>query len=153
MTSQADSQYELFGKIEEETHFFDVRIYYEDTDFTGVVYHANYLKFMERARSNFLHLLGIRHHELLKGKFDQPLVFTLRNVTIDFLKPASIDEVLQVRTKCTETKGASIRLLQEIWRGTDQLTSGEVNVIVVDSSGKPRRVPNEICSYFSELKE
>ena len=152
MTSQTDSQIELFGKIEGAIHHFYVRVYYEDTDFTGVVYHANYLKFMERARSNFLHLLGIRHHELLNGKFGQPLVFTLRNVTIDFLRPASIDEVLQVRTQCIEIKGACIRLLQEIWRGIDQLTSGEVSVIVVDSSGKPRRVPDEICSCFSELK-
>ena len=147
------SEIELFGKIEKDSHYFDVRVYYEDTDFTGVVYHTNYLKFMERARSNFLHLLGIRHHELLQGKFGQPLAFAIRTLKIEYFKPISVDNIVQVRSKCIEIKGASIILLQDIWCGDDQLTSAEVSVIVIDSKGKPTRVPKVMSARFSELNE
>ena len=151
MKSQVSSEQELFGKIKGNTHYFDVRIYYEDTDFTGVVYHANYLKFLERARSNFLHLLGIRHHESLQGKFGQPLAFTIRDLKIEFFRPAKIDDQVQVRTKCFEIKGAGFKLLQEVWRGKVQLTSATVSVIVIDARGRPFRVPKEMSACFEKL--
>ena len=91
-----------------------VRIYYEDTDFSGVVYHAAYLKFFERGRTEALRSCGVHHSELLAR--DEPLAFTIRKMTTEWLVPARIDDVLEVRTRFVMAKGARMGLRQEIWR-------------------------------------
>ncbi len=93
----------MAGRIEGETHILPVRVYFEDTDFTGLVYHANFLKFCERGRSDFIRLLGIDHQSLAEPKHGEPAVFVVRRIEIDFLKPARIDEVLEVVTHCAES--------------------------------------------------
>jgi len=128
------------GWFEGKTHVFPVRVYYEDTDFSGVVYHANYLKFMERGRSEFLRLAGAGHQGMLTAA--EPLVWAVRRMTIDFVRPARMEEALTVRTGVLELAGARLRLAQAVLRGTTPLVKAEVEVCIITIGGKPRRVPD-----------
>lgn len=132
---------DLAGRIEGNTHVLPVRVYFEDTDFTGLVYHANYLKFCERGRSDFVRLLGIHHRELIDGEGGaEPAAFVVRHMDIDFLKPARIDDVLEIRTSCTQIGGAALSLLQEVRREGKVLARLKVKVVLVSASGKPMRL-------------
>lgn len=131
---------DLAGRIDGDTHVLPVRVYFEDTDFAGVVYHANFLKFCERGRSDFIRLLGIHHQELADPKSGAPSVFVVRKVEIDFLRPGRLDDVLEVVTSCTEIGGASLTLTQEVRRGESVLTRAIVTVVLVSSAGKPQRI-------------
>jgi acyl-CoA thioester hydrolase len=131
---------DLAGRIEGETHFLPIRVYFEDTDFAGHVYHANYLKFCERGRSDFMRLLGIDHQSLAAPKAGEPRVFVVRHIEIDYLKPARVDDVLEVVTGCARIGGASVSLSQEVRRGDAALARAKVTVALVSSSGKPQRV-------------
>src|SRR5215813_14610123 len=92
------------GWFEGQSFNFPIRVYYEDTDFSGVVYHASYLRFMERGRSEFLRAAGVPHQAMLAG--DTPLVWAVRRMTVDFVRPARVDEALVVRTRALEIAGA-----------------------------------------------
>ena len=135
------------GWFEGQTHVFPLRVYFEDTDFSGVVYHASYLRFMERGRSECLRLLGLRHQGLLKA--DEPLVWVVRRIAVEYLRPARAEDDLCVRTRFIAIEGARLRLEQVILRQTPSaidltpqvLTEGKVEVCVVTLDGKPRRVP------------
>ena len=131
---------DLAGRIEGETHVLPVRIYFEDTDFTGLVYHANFLKFCERGRSDFIRLLGINHTSLANPKSGDPAVFVVRRIEIDYLKPAGIDDVLEVVTSCAEIGGATLMLTQEVRRDEMVLACAKVSVVLVSSAGKPQRL-------------
>ena len=131
---------ELAGWIEGETHVLPVRVYFEDTDFTGLVYHANFLKFCERGRSDFIRLLGIAHQSLAEPKEGEPAVFVVRRIEIDYLKPARIDEVLEVVTRCAEIGGATLVLDQEVRRDGTPLARAKVSVVLVSHAGKPQRL-------------
>ena len=131
---------DLAGRIEGETHILPVRVYFEDTDFTGLVYHANFLKFCERGRSDFIRLLGIDHRSLASPKEGKPAVFVVRRIEIDYLKPARIDEVLEVVTRCTEIGGATLVLSQEVCRDGVALARLKVSVVLVSEAGKPQRL-------------
>src|SRR3954465_1899654 len=100
-----------------------VRVYYEDTDFTGIVYHANYLRFMERGRTNYLRLTGADHRALFAATEQEApgFAFVVRAMNIDFFKPARMDDVLDIVTSPEEVKGASITLLQQCRRGGELL--------------------------------
>src|SRR5664279_5159792 len=104
----------LDGSIRDGRHTQPVRVYYEDTDFSGVVYHANYLRFMERGRTNYLRLIGADHRALFEETQNEApgFAFVVRSMTIDFFKPAFMDDVLEIITTPIEVKGASITLLQ-----------------------------------------
>jgi acyl-CoA thioester hydrolase len=128
------------GWFEGTTHVFPVRVYYEDTDFSGVVYHANYLRFMERGRSEFLRLSGAGHQGMLAGA--EPLVWAVRRMTTDFRKPARMEEALTLRTMVLELAGARMRLDQAVLRGSDVLVQAEVEVCTITLDGRPRRVPD-----------
>jgi len=130
----------MAGRIEGETHILPVRVYFEDTDFTGLVYHANFLKFCERGRSDFIRLLGIDHQSLAEPKHGEPAVFVVRRIEIDFLKPARIDEVLEVVTHCAEIGGATLVLDQEVRRDGTPLARAKVSVVLVSQAGKPQRL-------------
>jgi acyl-CoA thioester hydrolase len=127
------------GWFEGQSFFFPIRVYYEDTDFSGVVYHASYLRFMERGRSEFLRAAGVPHQALLEA--EEPAFWVVRRMTIDFLRPARVEETLVVRTKVSELGGARMRLEQAVVRGSEIVAKAEVEVCVVGRDGKLRRVP------------
>jgi acyl-CoA thioester hydrolase len=131
---------DLAGRIEGETHVLPVRVYFEDTDFTGLVYHANFLKFCERGRSDFIRMLGIDHRSLANPKEGAPAVFVVRRIEIDYLKPARIDEVLEVVTSCAEIGGATLVLSQDVKRDGVVLAGVRVSVVLVSEAGKPQRL-------------
>ncbi len=135
----------LDGVIRDGRHTMPVRVYYEDTDFSGVVYHANYLRFMERARSNHLRLIGADQRALFEAaERDTPgFAFVVRSMTIEFLKPARMDDVLDIVTEYEEVKGASILLRQQIRRGTELLVEAHVRVAFV-CGGKARPIPRPL---------
>jgi acyl-CoA thioester hydrolase len=131
---------DLAGRIEGETHVLPIRVYFEDTDFAGYVYHANFLKFCERGRSDFIRLLGIHHQELASPEEGEPAVFVVRRIEIDYLKPGRLDDVLEIVTRCSEIGGASLTLDQEVRRGDTVLARAKVAVVLVSSTGKPQRI-------------
>ena len=130
------------GRFEGREHRLPVRVYYEDTDFTGLVYHGAYVRFFERGRSDCLRLMGIGHAELLDG--DQPMAFVLSKLALTFLKPARIDEELVVRTFYDTIKGPRLLISQVISRGDDDLCRAEVEVICIHMDGRPRRPPRSL---------
>lgn len=136
---------DLAGRLEEGGHVLPVRVYYEDTDFTGIVYHGAYVRFFERARSDFLRLIGIHHVELDEGVHGGNLAFAVRGMTLDFEKPARIDDVLEVHTSLTEHKGARIKLDQLVYRGEELLVSAAVTVAVITREGRPTRLPTVLA--------
>ncbi|WP_375205211.1 tol-pal system-associated acyl-CoA thioesterase [Hyphococcus sp.] len=123
-----------------------IRIYYEDTDFSGVVYHAAYLKFFERGRTEALRACGVHHSELLAR--EEPLAFAVRKMTTEWLIPAKIDDMLEVRTRFVSAKGARMMLFQEIWRDDVLLARAEVEAASMSLSGRPRRLPADILAKF-----
>lgn len=136
---------ELAGRIERGLHMLPVRVYYEDTDFSGAVYHANYLKFCERGRSDCLRLLGIHHHEMHWHETQGRMGFVVRRMVCEFLKPARIDDLLEVETRFREMAGARMELDQKVHRGEELLFAAEVTVALVDASGRPRRFPKAMA--------
>ena len=120
-------------------HRISVRVYYEDTDFSGVVYHASYLRFMERGRTELIRALGIEQRELFDG--DAALGFAVRRMTIDFVRPAVMDDLLTVETVPTLARGATMELDQRVLRGEEVLVTAQVKVACV-GDGKARRIPD-----------
>jgi acyl-CoA thioester hydrolase len=141
----------LAGRIEGGVHFLPIRIYYEDTDFSGAVYHANYLKFCERARSDCLRLLGIHHHQLHWHETEGRMGFVVRRMNCEFLKPARIDDLLDVETRFLELAGARMELAQTVKRGDETLFSAAVTVALVDSGGRPKRIPRDMADALSKV--
>ena len=135
----------LDGELRDGRHTMAVRVYYEDTDFTGIVYHANYLRYMERGRTNYLRLIGADHRALFEAteKEAPGFAFVVRAMTIDFLKPAKMDDVLHVVTSPEEVKGASITLLQQCWRGEELMCEAHVRVAFI-SGGRARPIPKPL---------
>ena len=125
------------GRFEGREHRLPVRVYYEDTDFTGLVYHANYVRYFERGRSDCLRLMGIGHADLLDG--DQPMAFVVSKMNLTFLKPARIDDELVVRTWYEAVKGPRLLIAQEIACSGDALCRAEVEVVCIHLDGRPRR--------------
>ena len=132
----------LDGAIRDGRHLQPVRVYYEDTDFSGVVYHASYLRFMERGRTNYLRLLGADQRALFEAaaKETPGFAFVVRSMTIAFRKPARMDDLLDVVTAPTQVKGASIVLHQRVSRDGDTLVDATVQVAFV-ADGKARPIP------------
>jgi acyl-CoA thioester hydrolase len=135
----------LDGRIEAGRHLMDVRVYYEDTDFTGIVYHANYLRFMERGRTNYLRLLGADQRALFaEAETEAPgFAFVVRSMQLEFIRPAHMDDLLDVVTRPLEVRGASITLHQEIKRGAILLLEADVKVAFV-SGGRARPIPKAL---------
>ena len=140
-----DKTYALDGEIRDGGHHMQVRVYYEDTDFSGIVYHANYLRFMERGRTNYLRLLGADHRALFEETQNEApgFAFVVRSMNLEFLKPARMDDLLDVVTRPVEVKGASILLAQEVLRGSDVLIEAKVRVAFV-SGGRARPIPKPL---------
>lgn len=120
-------------------HLLPVRVYYEDTDFSGVVYHASYLRFMERGRTELIRSLGVEQRELFDG--DTTLGFAVRRMTIDFIRPAVMDDLLTIETRSVAARGATMDVEQRILRGEEVLVTAQVLVACV-GGGRARRIPD-----------
>jgi acyl-CoA thioester hydrolase len=135
----------LDGEIRDGRHVMAVRVYYEDTDYSGVVYHASYLRFLERGRTNYLRLLGADHRALFEATEQEALGFgfVVRSMNIEFLKPARMDDVLDIWTEPAEVRGASLTLRQRAVRGDDVLIDANVRVAFV-AGGRARPIPKPL---------
>ncbi len=135
----------LDGELRNGRHTMTVRVYYEDTDFTGIVYHANYLRYLERGRTNYLRLIGADHRDLFeRGDQDAAgYAFVVRAMTLDFLKPARMDDILTIVTEPQEVKGASAVLAQKVMRGDEVLMTAGVRFALV-SDGKAKPLPEPV---------
>lgn len=122
------------------THRLTIRVYYEDTDLAGIVYYANYLKFIERARSEWVRALGIDQGRL---RAETGVVFAVRRIEADYLAPARFDDVLEVRTGLRELSGARIVLVQDIHRGEARLFASVVTLVALGADGRAVRIPAE----------
>lgn len=145
MTDPATPWPDLAGRIVDDAaglrHVLPVRVYFEDTDFSGLVYHGSYVRWSERGRSDFLRLLGNDHRALRDGAGGrEPAAFVVRRMRLEFLKPARIDEVLEIVTRVKETGAAALILDQRIRRGDAELFQAEVTVVLVSRTGKPMRL-------------
>lgn len=127
------------GWFEGREHLLPVRVYYEDTDFTGVVYHANYVRYFERGRSDFLRLAGVSHTDLLERH--DPAAFVVTRMEIDFRKPAKIDDALLVRTTYDVAKGPRLSISQRITRGEELIATAAVSAACISLDGRPRKPP------------
>jgi acyl-CoA thioester hydrolase len=143
----AETWPDLAGHLQHGAHVLPVRVYYEDTDAGGVVYHARYVVFCERARSDCLRLLGVNQSEL------PDLFFVVRRMTCDFLKPARLDDLLEIRTRFTGFAGARIELAQQVMLNGNSVFRAEVTIALVDGRGKPRRLPAGLARRFQPLQE
>ena len=154
MSEAARAWPDLAGCIVEDEggrrHVLPIRVYFEDTDFSGLVYHASYLRWCERGRSDFLRLVGNDHRALIGGSTGRdPAAFVVRRMKLDYLRPARIDEVLEVSTRVRELGAASLTLDQAISRGGTKLFEAEVMVVLVSVSGKPMRISQAIRSALA----
>ena len=148
---------DLSGRLIEDAsgrrHILPVRVYFEDTDFSGLVYHATYLRWCERGRSDFLRLLGNNHQALFSGAAGrEPAAFVVRRMQIEFLRPARIDEVLEVRTRAKEWSAATLTLDQRVARNGRDLFTAEVMVVLISASGKPLRLSAALREALQEKK-
>ena len=128
-------------------HLIPFRVYYEDTDFSGFVYHANYLRFLERARTEFLRALGITQSTLHRD--EAGLVFVVTRLTIDYLRPARMDDMIDVATSVAEVRGPLVRLLQEVRRGDEPLVRAEVSIVAVRNARVVRLPPGLRAAFES----
>jgi acyl-CoA thioester hydrolase len=128
-----------------ENFKFNIRIYYEDTDFSGFVYHGSYVKFFERARTEWLRHLGIHHSELAK----QGLAFAVSRMEIDFKKSTHIDDLLEISTKIIKLSAARIILEQKITCKEQEVALAKVTIAVINSKGRSTRLPKEWEKLFS----
>jgi acyl-CoA thioester hydrolase len=135
----------LDGEIINGMHVMPVRVYYEDTDFSGVVYHASYLRFMERGRTNYLRLLGTDQRALFdETEKEAPgFAFVVRSMNVEFLLPARMNDLLEIETEPQEVKGASITLRQRVTCGGDTLIEAQVRVAFV-SNGRAQPIPKAL---------
>ena len=132
-------------------HVLPVRVYFEDTDAGGVVYHASYVRFCERGRTDYLRLLGVDARRMIDGSDNrEPAAFVVRRMTIDFLRPARMDDLLEVETRVKEMGGASVTLLQTIAGDGRRIFEAEVTVVLVSVSGKPLRLSDRLRAAFSQ---
>ncbi len=138
----------LSGVLTPFGHRLLARVYYADTDFSGVVYHARYLEFFERGRSDFLRLAGVHHTELADGRHGEKIVWIIRRMEIDFSAPARIDDILTIDTRTERISGARIFMRQDLGRGSDTLVTAKVEAAIIGESGRPRRFPREWMTAF-----
>jgi acyl-CoA thioester hydrolase len=137
------------GWLDGREHVLPVRIYYEDTDFTGVVYHANYLRYFERGRSDFLRVAGVSHQALLERA--DPAAFTVVRIAVDFRKPARVDDALHVRTVYERIRGPRLFIRQRIVRAADLIATAEVEAACIDLTGRPRKPPPGLVAALEPL--
>jgi acyl-CoA thioester hydrolase len=144
---------DLAGKLIPGGHVLPVRIYFEDTDFSGVVYHGSYIRFMERGRSDFVRLLGVAHASLDAGDHGEQLAFAVHRIHIDFFRPARIDDLVEVRTMVKAVTGARLILTQTVSRDGERLTEAEVTIVLITREGRARRIPDSVRATLHAAAE
>jgi acyl-CoA thioester hydrolase len=135
------------GRISNGLHLLAQRVFYEDTDFSGFVYHANYLKFCERGRSDMLRVLDIDQGALKAAG----LMFVVRRMACEFLRPARFDDVISIETRPMAMAGARFELSQRVLRGDEVLFTADVKVALIDGAGRPKRMPQDMAAKFQVL--
>jgi len=138
----------LEGRFDGPEHRFPVRVYFEDTDLSGVVYHANYLRYMERARSDMLRLAGIDQRGAMEAGLG---AYAVTALAIRYRKPAKLDDALVVVSRLTQIRAASVDIQQRVMRGDTILSEAEVTAALVAASGRPGRQPREWIEAFERL--
>ena len=136
------------GLVKNGIHIFPIRVYFEDTDSGGIVYYANYLKYAERARTEFLRFMGYSHATMMS---DYRLALVVRRCEVDYFKPAYLDDVLKVHSGNVEIKSASLLIEQIITREPDEIAKILVSLACIGETGKPKRLPNELCDALLPL--
>jgi len=131
-----------------EGHIYPLRVQWEDTDAAGIVYYANYLRFIERARSDILLRQGISQHDLMAA---DGLAFAVRACTVEYLRPARLHDELVVASDTEAVTGATITLAQSVWRGPEILADTRVTLAYIDARGRPKRLPQRIAALFATL--
>ncbi len=132
------------GRAGREDHVFPVRIYYEDTDAGGIVYHAAYLRFAERARTELLRQLGFTNRSI---------AFAVVDCTVRYRRPARLDDALEVRTRPVGVGGATLELTQSIWRAGELLVTIRIRIASLGENGRPRRLPAQLRHDFAQLRD
>jgi acyl-CoA thioester hydrolase len=135
------------GHFDGKIHVLPLRVYYEDTDLSGVVYHANYLRYMERARTEFFRLAGVTRMAELDAT--EPTAWTLREVKVSYHRPARVDDALMVKTRLISLSGARLCALQKIYADETLLVDGQIEACIVTLRGRPRRLPTELCALLT----
>ena len=149
---------DLAGRIvrdaDGQRHILPVRVYFEDTDAGGVVYHASFVRYAERGRTDFLRLLGTDARRLIDGTdSSEPAAFVVRRMTFDFARPGRLDDLLEVETRVKELGGASVTLEQTISRDGVRLVTADVIVVLISISGKPLRLSTAVREAFQAHAE
>lgn len=157
MTTDTRPWPDLAGRIiDDETgrrHVLPVRVYFEDTDAGGIAYHASFIRWCERGRTDYLRLLGTDSRRMIDGSAShEPAAFVVRRIVSDFLRPARMDDILEVETRVKEMGGASVTLLQAVTCGGRRVFEAEVTVVLVAVSGKPLRLSTTIRAAFDTVK-
>jgi len=129
------------GRLVGRTHHFPVRVYFADTDAAGIVYHATYFAFAERARTEMMRLAGFDHVDLRERL---GLLLAVRSCEADYVRPARLDDLLEVRTTVDELGGASMRLRQDVWRGAEEIARMGIRLVCIGPDGKPARLPDDL---------
>lgn len=137
-----------FGRIADGRHVLALRIYWEDTDASGIVYYANYLRFVERARSDLLRLLGVNQQRLLE---EQGLALAVRACALEYLRPARLDDEIEVHSSIAEMRGASLRARQVVRRGAEELVQADVRIACIDRAGRPHRLPSQVVEALRPI--
>ncbi|MEO0545481.1 MAG: YbgC/FadM family acyl-CoA thioesterase [Pseudomonadota bacterium] len=136
MTAQPNS-----GTLHEASHTLVERVYFEHTDFSGVVYHGRYLDFLEHGRSDYVRLLGVHHGEMQAGVYGESLAFAVHHMELEFKSAARIDDVLRIETDRGTLSGLRLTFQQRIWRDDTEVLWAKVTVVLMNPQGKPRRFP------------
>ena len=142
---------ELAGELTQTGHLLRQRVYYEDTDFSGIVYHARYLHFLERGRTDFLRLVGIHHSEIGDAAKGEALVWVVRRMTIEFIAPARIDDVLEIETRLADVSGARVVMKQVIRCDGKVLNEARVEAALINPKGRPKRFPKDWLCLFPAI--
>lgn len=140
---------DLAGRLDGDRHRLAVRVYFEDTDFSGIVYHANYLRYLERGRSDFLRLCGVHHADLADGTHGLTIAFAVRTMALEFKAPARIDDILEVETRLIRATATRLSLVQQVMKGGQVLVRAEVEAVVISPDGRPRRLPKPILALLA----
>ena len=141
------------GTIDGATHTRLERVYFEHTDFSGVVYHARYLDFLEHARSDYVRMLDVHHAELSGGAYGESLAFAVRAMEIEYLGAARIDDVLKVETDRGRLEGARLVFDQRIFRDGAPILRATVTVVMVNPAGRPRRFPPAVLDRLGVARK
>jgi acyl-CoA thioester hydrolase len=136
------------GEFKGREHYYPIRVFYEDTDFTGIVYYANYLRFFERARSSFFRSVGFKHAELWNS--EEPIAFAIRSIHLEYMKAAKIDDDLNIVTTYDKIKGARLWVNQSCYRGDELLVTAFSEAACISPEGKPKRAPSWMISQLSQ---